>query len=91
MLLNIDQQQQLLELAKRSIQQGLQTGQPLIINLADYPAALREFRATFVTLQRNGQLRGCMGVLEAIRPLAEDVAENAFSAAFKDPHTQLCF
>jgi len=85
MSLNNVQQQQLLELARRSIQQGFQTGKPLTINLADFPETLREPRATFVTLHRNQQLRGCIGVLEAIRPLAKDIVENAFSAAFKDP------
>ena len=40
--------------------------------------------ATFVTLTRNAQLRGCIGSLEAYRPLATDVAENAFAAAFLD-------
>ncbi|MDO9142250.1 MAG: AmmeMemoRadiSam system protein A [Methylobacter sp.] len=77
--------QRLLELAKNSIQHGLQTGRPLTIDLADYPAELILPRATFVTLQINHQLRGCIGMLEAVRPLAEDIAENAFAAAFNDP------
>jgi AmmeMemoRadiSam system protein A len=85
MSLNKEHQQRLLELAKNSIQYGLQTGKPLKINLADYPAELTERRATFVTLHKNHELRGCIGMLEAIRPLAEDIAENAFLAAFKDP------
>lgn len=84
MSLNKNQQQQLLALAKNAIQHGLQTGKPLKINLADYPPELLVPRATFVTLTKNHELRGCIGMLEAIRPLAEDVAENAFSAAFKD-------
>ncbi|MFU8789263.1 MAG: AmmeMemoRadiSam system protein A [Methylobacter sp.] len=78
-------QQRLLELAKNSIQHGLQTGRPLKIDLADYPAELVQPHATFVTLQINHQLRGCIGMLEAVRPLAEDIAENAFAAAFNDP------
>ncbi len=41
--------------------------------------------ATFVTLMREGKLRGCIGSLEAHRSLATDVAENAFAAAFRDP------
>lgn len=41
--------------------------------------------ATFVTLTHNGQLRGCIGSLEAYRPLAIDVAENAVAAAVRDP------
>ncbi len=41
--------------------------------------------ATFVTLTQQGRLRGCIGSLEAWRPLAEDVRENACAAAFRDP------
>lgn len=47
--------------------------------------ALRQPAATFVTLTQNGQLRGCIGSLEAWRPLGEDVCENAVNAAFRDP------
>lgn len=79
------QQQRLLALAKQSIEHGLRTGRPLKINLADFPPELTVPRATFVTLEKHQQLRGCIGMLQAIRPLAEDIAENAYSAAFKDP------
>jgi AmmeMemoRadiSam system protein A len=41
--------------------------------------------ACFVTLHRNGMLHGCIGSLVAHRPLAEDVVDNAVSAAFRDP------
>jgi len=41
--------------------------------------------AAFVTLTRHGNLRGCIGSLEARRPLAEDVVANARAAAFSDP------
>lgn len=41
--------------------------------------------ASFVTLTQKGELRGCIGSLEARRPLATDVAENAVAAAFHDP------
>jgi AmmeMemoRadiSam system protein A len=41
--------------------------------------------ATFVTLTQGGQLRGCIGSLEAWRPLDADVRENARAAAFRDP------
>jgi AmmeMemoRadiSam system protein B/AmmeMemoRadiSam system protein A len=41
--------------------------------------------ATFVTLTKDGQLRGCMGSLSAGRPLGQDVASNARAAAFEDP------
>lgn len=49
------------------------------------PDELRQPRATFVTLTLGGRLRGCIGTLEAWRPLIEDVAANARAAAFDDP------
>jgi hypothetical protein len=41
--------------------------------------------ATFVTLTQAGALRGCIGSLEATRPLRADVHANAIAAAFRDP------
>jgi len=46
---------------------------------------LRQAGATFVTLTRDGVLRGCIGSLQAERSLGIDVAENAIGAAFRDP------
>lgn len=49
-----------------------------------------ERRACFVTLTINGDLRGCIGSLEARQELWKDVVENARKAAFSDPRfTQL--
>jgi hypothetical protein len=48
-------------------------------------AWLQEPGASFVTLTRQGELRGCIGTLEAHRPLGVDVRENAVAAAFRDP------
>jgi uncharacterized protein len=47
--------------------------------------ALRQPGATFVTLTQDGHLRGCIGSLEAHRPLEVDVRANARAAAFGDP------
>jgi AmmeMemoRadiSam system protein A len=47
--------------------------------------ALLEERGAFVTLKREGQLRGCLGYVEGIMPLIEAVAENAGAAALRDP------
>lgn len=46
---------------------------------------LAQAGASFVTLMCAGTLRGCIGSLEAVRPLGTDVAENARGAAFRDP------
>ena len=75
----------LLGLARGSIEYGLEHGMPLPVMLEEFPAALAEPAATFTTLRRAGQLRGCCGRLEATQPLASDVAHSAFEAAFRDP------
>jgi AmmeMemoRadiSam system protein A len=41
--------------------------------------------ACFVTLTMHGELRGCIGTLEAHRPLLHDLKANAVAAAFRDP------
>lgn len=46
---------------------------------------LAERGAVFVTLMKGGELRGCIGSLEAWRPLRDDVVANARAAAFNDP------
>ena len=85
MSLSKEHSRHLLELAQASISYGLKTGQAINIELDVYPEELKALRATFVTLHLHAQLRGCIGVLEAIRPLALDIVYNAFSAAFRDP------
>lgn len=75
----------LLNVARQSIQFGLDEQRPLAVDVADYPDALRHVRASFVTLQQDGRLRGCIGALEARSPLVQDVADHAFAAAFEDP------
>lgn len=46
---------------------------------------LQEQGATFVTLTQNGELRGCIGSLEARRSLLADIKDNALAAALRDP------
>lgn len=55
------------------------------VQLLPNPAWLARPGASFVTLTMDGALRGCIGSLEAVRPLGEDVAANALYAAFRDP------
>ncbi|MCP5367904.1 MAG: AmmeMemoRadiSam system protein B [Hyphomicrobiales bacterium] len=75
----------LLRLAARSIVHGLQHGRPLAVDpAAAGDPALAAKGACFVTLKKDGRLRGCIGSPLAHRPLLADVAENAFAAAFRD-------
>jgi AmmeMemoRadiSam system protein A len=46
---------------------------------------LKEKRGCFVTLHKNGNLRGCIGTIEPVYPLLEGVCKNALNAAFADP------
>ncbi len=75
----------LLAVAAESIAQGVRQGTPLGVDADSYPEDLRAPGACFVTLRKQGELRGCIGSLEAYRPLVSDVADNAYAAAFRDP------
>ncbi len=75
----------MMDVAWQSIRHGLARGRPAPVDVHRFDPALRERRATFVTLRRGEELRGCIGVLEHVRPLVEDVAHNAFAAAMRDP------
>jgi hypothetical protein len=78
----------LLEAARASIRHGFEHGSPLPVDPDRFSPRLREPGACFVTLRRSGQLRGCVGSLEATRSLVEDVAQNAFASAFRDSRFQ---
>jgi AmmeMemoRadiSam system protein A len=74
----------LLKLARQSIEQVVRQMPLPALNLEDYPPALRENGASFVTLTENGELRGCIGALEPFQPLVQDVCEHAAAAAMDD-------
>jgi len=79
-----NEQKMLLTIARQSIAYGLQNGQPGLVNVSKVPVALLTPAASFVTLKFGAKLRGCVGSIKPVRPLAQDVATNAFLAAFKD-------
>jgi uncharacterized protein len=71
----------LLPIARASISAAL--GRSL--EVAEDAVWLQELGACFVTLTQQGQLRGCIGTLEARRSLLADVKANAVAAALRDP------
>lgn len=73
----------LLDLARRAI--ASQFTEPKSDLTVPLLAPLQASGASFVTLYKHGQLRGCIGTSQAWRGLAEDVADNALRAAFADP------
>lgn len=84
-MVNEKQKQILLALAEESIRHALGEGIAMKVNPDDYEEELRQPAACFVTLKIKGELRGCIGSLEAHRSMVEDVAHNADAAAFSDP------
>jgi AmmeMemoRadiSam system protein A len=76
-------QQLLLQVARDSIASHLQ-GKAATPAKGTSPV-LEELRGAFVSLHRRGQLRGCIGYIEAVKPLLQTVREMAPAAAFQDP------
>ena len=74
----------LLNLARQTLRQALQGEKPASIDLDAFPPALREQAAAFVTLTKEGALRGCVGSIEAAQPLVKEVRDRALGAAFQD-------
>lgn len=71
--------------AHRVVHHGLARRRPLPLRVQEYPRRLQVVATSFVTLKIDGDLRGCVGSLEARHPLITDVANNAYGAAFQDP------
>lgn len=80
-----EQRKQLLQIARQSILNGLRVERPLHPDTTKFDAPLCEHCASFVTLNIDDELRGCIGTTDAVAPLVIGVADNAFRSAFQDP------
>ncbi|MDI6852226.1 MAG: AmmeMemoRadiSam system protein A [Deltaproteobacteria bacterium] len=80
---NAADKETLFKVARESIRAHLKNQTPAPPE--DASPALCEPRGVFVTLHRKGRLRGCIGYLEAVKPLLAAVQEMAAAAAFHDP------
>jgi len=83
--LNDEERQLLLRLAREALKNGVAGRTMLRLKLETLPPALQAKGASFVTLTKGGELRGCIGALEPYQALAEDVREHAVAAALEDP------
>ena len=84
--LNESQQQFLLRLARQAVEESVRNppgGRPPQVEEPEGPLAAS--CGAFVTLHKGGRLRGCIGNIEASRPLYQTVGECARSAALRDP------
>ncbi len=79
--MTIDRGAALLAIARSALDEAVH-GRP--VEAAAVEGPLGERRASFVTLLRDGELRGCIGTLEPCRPVADDVRHNARAAALED-------
>jgi uncharacterized protein len=78
------ERQLLLVIAREAVTAAVAGNDMPILEPSDLPHRLQEYGAAFVTLTSHGQLRGCIGALQASQPLALDVKEHAVAAATQD-------
>ncbi|MBE0682336.1 MAG: AmmeMemoRadiSam system protein A [Anaerolineales bacterium] len=79
------EKQILLRLAREAMESAVKGETLPPLDRQTLPSSLREEGASFVTLTIHGELRGCIGALEAYQPLADDVREHAVAASLRDP------
>ena len=77
------EKQELLKIARQSVETAVRE-KKLYPVPADEPEALRDARGAFVTLKEHGDLRGCIGYMSPMKPLAETVRDVAAYAALED-------
>jgi len=82
--LTLEEQQILLHAARLALERAVQGVWEPDKDLSLYPESLRKNGASFVTLTRRGELRGCIGALEPYQPLIQDVQEHAIAAGLHD-------
>lgn len=75
-----------IDVCKKSILAGLNNES--LPKFEKIPAVFNESGACFVTLEKHGDLRGCIGSILAHRPLISDLSRNAQNSAFSDPRFQ---
>jgi len=80
--LNVEEKKQLLDVARNTIETYVKTGKTPQFNFES--PRLSEKRGVFVTLHKDGSLRGCIGYIEAVKPLGEAVVEMAVNSSTRD-------
>jgi AmmeMemoRadiSam system protein B/AmmeMemoRadiSam system protein A len=81
-MLTKDEQQELLRIARTTLDSTIRKG--TVPPLVPATGRLSEYRGVFVTLNEHGDLRGCIGYIEAIKPLNEAVRDMAVAASTED-------
>lgn len=80
-----ENKQFLLKLARQTLENYYLTGNKIFLtNTELLDSELKNKRGTFVTLSIKGELRGCIGHLEPVQEIYQDIIDNVLSAAFAD-------
>lgn len=79
-----EEKKTLLGFARQALESGVRGQKLSPLDFQSLPPRLRECGTSFITLTINGDLRGCVGALEASQSLVEDVREHAITAALQD-------
>ncbi len=81
-----EQEDAFVRLARKTIERYVRTGE-VIRQPEDLPEEMSGYRAgVFVSLKKDGRLRGCIGTIQAVQPsIAEEIIQNAVSACSRDP------
>jgi AmmeMemoRadiSam system protein A len=74
----------LLKISRQTLEMYLDSGQVPVFDLGGIPEILREPAGAFVSLYKHGQLRGCIGQFEPVKPLYQVVQEMSVAAATRD-------
>jgi AmmeMemoRadiSam system protein A len=83
--LTLEEQKILLRLAREAMERGVKGQELLPLDPSALSPNLCEAGSSFITLTVHGELRGCIGSLDADKSLVEDVRDHAVAAALKDP------
>lgn len=82
--MNDEEKKFVLDLAYKTIELRFNGVSNVENSLSKIPSLLNEIKSCFVTLTIDGDLRGCIGNIEAFEPLYKNIINNAINAAFKD-------
>ena len=84
-LIDHKEQQKLLRWVRATIEAAVRGESPLEIPEAELTDRLRAPHGAFVTLKKDGELRGCIGKMDFDRPLWANALEAAVASALEDP------
>ncbi len=83
-ILSLEEQNILLQIARDAIVAVTHQQRPILNDDLKHPVFKEKFGA-FVTLHKNKHLRGCIGYVQAVKPLLETIIEMSEAAALRDP------